>query len=177
MSQDIEHLNIHRLDITEKGMIVLGTWAASNILINPVLARNASGSEKYFYNMNTYWNAVNLAIAGVGYYNSISADPGAFSAQQTIIEQQKIEKLLMLNTGLDVAYVLGGLYLRERSKNVSKNGDRLKGFGESLILQGAWLFTFDLIFYFVHHKSGSKLLNAIEGLAFTPNGFNITFGL
>jgi len=98
MSQDIEHLNIHRLDITKKGMIVLGTWAASNILINPVLARNASGSEKYFYNMNTYWNAVNLAIAGVGYYNSISADPGAFSAQQTIMEQQKIEKLLMLSS-------------------------------------------------------------------------------
>ncbi len=27
-----------------------------------------------------------------------------------------MEKILLLNTGLDVAYVLGGLYLTEKSK-------------------------------------------------------------
>ena len=37
-----------------------------------------------------------------------------------------IQKILLLNAGLDVGYMLGGLYLTERSKNTEKNPERIK---------------------------------------------------
>ncbi|MEM8896402.1 MAG: hypothetical protein AAGC88_17615, partial [Bacteroidota bacterium] len=109
-------------------MTVLGSWAAGNIIMNPILGRNATGSDKYFYQMNTWWNVVNLAIAGFGYYGTATDDPTSFNALGSLQEQNSIEKILLINAALDVAYVLGGLYMRERSLNVENNSDRLHGF-------------------------------------------------
>ena len=172
-SQDLGSFNQERIDLTKDGMFVLGGWATANILINPILAAGASGSRKYFYQMNAYWNVVNLAIAGIGYYGITTQDPMSFSMAQSIKEQSKIEQLLLFNAGLDIAYVLGGLYLTERSKNISGNQDRLKGFGQAIMLQGAWLFSFDLVFYLVQKNHGGKLINSLSALSITPDGFTL----
>jgi hypothetical protein len=67
-----------------------------------------------------------------------------------------MQNIFIFNAGLDVGYMAIGLYLMERSKNASKNQDLLKGYGSSLILQGGFLFAFDLVMYFVH-KSNANL--------------------
>ena len=173
-AQEWTAFNQERLTMTRHGMLVLGTWAASNLIVNPILASQASGSRKYFFRMNAYWNVVNLAIAGIGYYGAAKADPNLLSLSETISEQHKIEKLLLFNAGLDLAYVLGGLYLRERSKNTNNNPDRLKGFGESIILQGAWLFAFDMAFYLFQRHHGVPL---IEGLSLIPSPVGLTLAV
>ena len=94
--------------------------------------------------MNLAWNSVNLVIAGFGYYNALNAGSD-LTLLETFAEQKGIENILLLNAGLDVGYMLGGLYLLERSKNVGKRQDILKGFGQSIILQGGFLFAFDVI--------------------------------
>lgn len=174
--QDIDSFNQKRLDINQKGMIVLGSWALLNIASAPVMASRSEGSQKYFYQMNGYWNIVNLAIAGFGFYSSLNGATDIDLAQ-SIAEQNKMEKILLFNAGLDVAYMLGGLYLTERSKNATKNPERLKGFGRSIMLQGAFLFTFDLILYGIHSRHGQSLLPVIEGLSFHPslNGVGVSF--
>lgn len=150
-------------------MIILGSWAAANLFSSPVLAGRASGSKRYFHQMNGFWNIVNVGIAGAGYLALTKEDPSSFTLAQSILEQQKIEKLLLFNTGLDIAYVLGGLYMAERSKNIIKNADRLKGFGQSIMLQGGFLFAFDLLFYLTMNSHGKGVYTLLNSLQITPN--------
>lgn len=154
-SADITPFAAQRLQKEKIGMIVLGSWAVGNIAVGAALAGSREGEDKYFHIMNMGWNAVNLGLATFGYLHAINADPASYDLQSAIQAQYNVEKLLLLNTGLDVGYVLGGLYLMERSKNATKHPERLKGFGKSIILQGSFLFVFDLASYFVHTQTRS----------------------
>ncbi|MGB3467942.1 MAG: hypothetical protein WBA74_21835 [Cyclobacteriaceae bacterium] len=173
----LESINSTRIDKTKTGMLILGGWAIGNMLTSPLLASRASGSAKYFHQMNGYWNIINLGIAGFGYYGLLRQDPSALSLAQSIAEQQKIENMLLFNTGLDVAYVIGGLYMYERAKNVSKNADRLKGFGQSVMLQGGFLLVFDLIFYLTMNKHGKLIDGLIDNIQLTGNSISLIFKL
>lgn len=172
-AQNVDGFNDERLNLNKKGMLVLGSWAVANIALSPILANSASGSEKYFHQMNGYWNGVNLVIAGLGYYTAIKTDPNGLSMSQTLKEQQKLEKTLLFNAGLDLAYIAGGFYLQERAKNTTANADRLQGFGQSLVLQGGFLFAFDVAFYLVQKNHGAKLFPLVDNLAIHPTGFSI----
>jgi hypothetical protein len=80
-----------------------------------------------------------------------------------------------LNAGLDVAYVMTGFFLIEKGKNSANNADRLKGFGYSLILQGGFLFAFDLIMYFTHsHNADLMLYPVIDGIYSDNLGIGLT---
>jgi hypothetical protein len=73
--------------------------------------------------------------------------------------------------------MLGGAYLIERSKNTVENPERLKGFGRSIILQGSFLFAFDLATYLVHANQNKDIPKLLEGLSFTGDsvGLYLTF--
>lgn len=105
--------NQERNDLNRKGMIVLGSWAGANLITNGILLSNSSGSDKYFYQMNIYWNVVNGALAGLGVLGP-KKKQGNLSAFQTLEEQSSTEKTFLINTGLDVAYVMTGAYLLEK---------------------------------------------------------------
>jgi hypothetical protein len=62
----LSNFNQERLDLNRKGMVVLGSWAGANLITNGILLSNSSGSDKYFYQMNVYWNVVNGTLAGLG---------------------------------------------------------------------------------------------------------------
>ncbi len=164
--ENLELFNKARLDRQRTSMLVLGSWAIGNMAVGGALIGRKDGVEKEFHIMNVGWNVVNLALAGAGYYTAVTTDTGEFDLYQTIQEQQKIEKILLFNAGLDVGYMLGGLYLMERSKNDTKNADRLKGFGKSILLQGAFLFAFDLGAYFYIHQNAADLPPLLSGLQF-----------
>ncbi len=160
--------------INKVGMITLGGWAVGNIAVNSLLLPGASGQQKYFYQMNTYWNVVNLAIAGYGYYAAVKGDaPG--SLHEIADAHHTIQKILLLNAGLDVAYVMTGLFLKEAGKNSVKNGNRLKGFGNAVLLQGGFLLIFDIGMYLVHQSNGSTLQEIMQGLSFTGDGIGYVF--
>ncbi len=72
-------------------------------------------------------------------------------------KQGAVEKIFLVNAGLDVAYIAGGLYLKEKSVNSAGNASRLKGYGESIMLQGSVLLFFDAIMYGIHNKNGKNL--------------------
>ncbi len=175
LAQSLGAFNESRLDINKTGMIVLGSWAAGNIILNPILGSKTNGSDKYFYQMNTWWNVVNLAIAGFGYYNAASDDPSTFDALSSLQEQQSIEKILLVNAALDVGYILGGLYMKERSLNIDKNADRLHGFGRAIILQGTFLLVFDAIFYAIHKSNSRELLDLLQHVNISASGFSIRY--
>ncbi len=156
-------------------MMILGSWAVGNMIVNPIAGRNAIGEDEYFHQMNTWWNAVNLVIAGAGYYGAFKDDPAAYGLYESIQEQSKIDKLLLVNAALDIGYMVGGLYLIERSKNVTNKPERLKGFGKAIILQGGFLFAFDTIMYIIHQNHAPELGNFFSNLAISPTGFSYTY--
>lgn len=105
--------------------------------------------------MNVYWNTVNAAIAGIGFLQAKKALTKKITPQQNWLQQQKTEQFLLLNTGLDAAYITTGLYLREHG--LRKNNDQTEGFGSSIILQGSFLFVLDVIQYLEHRQNGKRL--------------------
>ncbi|MEM0942082.1 MAG: hypothetical protein AAF600_20130 [Bacteroidota bacterium] len=169
----LDRFNQERLDLNQKGMLVLGSWALANIISSPIFAGRSSGSIRAFHQMNGYWNSVNLVIAGFGYYNAFKGEANGLSLAESILEQQSIEKILLFNAGLDLAYITGGFYLRERAKRGVKNESRLNGFGNALLLQGGFLFAFDLVFYLVQRGHASVLFEHIEGITFHSNGLGL----
>ena len=57
------------------------------------------------------------------------------------------EKSFLFNAALDVAYMTAGFWLIDASNYRADDADRFRGFGQSLILQGGFLFVFDLIMH------------------------------
>ena len=177
-SQELYELNEQRLQINKSAMIVLGSWASINILSGLVLRSNTAGSTRYFHEMNVLWNLVNLGLAAGGIYSSIKGDPAAFDAWQTYHEQQKLEQILLVNGALNVSYILAGVYLKERAKNATKKPERLKGYGNSLLLQGGFLLLFDTAQYWIHHSNATpKLKQLISQISVGSNGIAISFHL
>jgi hypothetical protein len=162
LQEDLDTYNKERLSIQKKGMGALGIWAIGNIAWGTVGVLNSEGAAKEFNEMNLIWNGVNLALAIPGY---ISAGKGkyALTLRQTYKEQQKVEKSFLINSGLDLGYILGGLYLTEKSKSTSNktNHDKELGYGNSFMLQGAFLLLLDVTLYSVHSTHGNKKLNSI----------------
>jgi len=171
-TMDLQHFNEIRLNKTKTAMSVLGTWAVGNIAVGSILASKKTGEDKAFYQMNAMWNGVNLTLAGFGLYSAITTDPSSFGLYETFNEQQKLQKILLFNAGLDIAYMAGGLYLREKGKNTLdfEKSTKHRGWGKSILLQGAFLFVFDLGTYFTLSKDNVELKTLIEGLSFNGNG-------
>ena len=110
--------------------------------------------------MNLYWNIVNLIIAGAALYGIISGDPTTQSLLQSLKLHVWYKKILYLNVGLDVAYIMLGSYLKERSRTSPKT-EQLQGWGQAVVLQGLFLFLLDLVLVVLLEYSADKLFSLI----------------
>lgn len=143
-----------RMNINENAMLVLGGWAAGNILAGAYGNYKAKGETKYFHQFNAMWNVVNLGIAAFGYFNAVNSDPSSMTNLEILNDYNSLQSFLLLNAGLDAAYIMTGFYLKERAKN-SPSAERLKGYGNSLLLQGGFLLLFDIALYFIHQNNAN----------------------
>jgi hypothetical protein len=169
--------HLERMKINESAMLVLGGWAVGNILVGTYGNFKASGEAKYFHQFNAMWNVVNLGIAAFGYFNAINSDPSSMSNLEILNEYNSLQSFLLLNAGLDVAYIATGFYLKERSKN-SSSSERLRGYGNSLLLQGGFLLMFDVALYFIHQNNADlNLYPHLESLLIGGIGIGITLKL
>jgi len=169
----LNNYNKEREKISKKGIEVLACYSVANIIYGSIAASQASGSNKYFNEMNAIWNGITLGIVGLGYFTA--KKEGVLSYNESIKKQHGVEKLFLFNAGLDLAYIAGGAYLKERSKTNDKNQIRLKGYGESVMLQGGVLLLFDAIMYAIHDKHGEALYKLGDNfkLAATENGVGV----
>lgn len=153
-SLHLQNFQMERKDINETAMLVLGGWAVGNILVGTYGNFKATGEAKYFHQFNAMWNVVNLGIAAFGYFNAVNSDPSSMTNLEIIKDFNSLQNFLLLNAGLDVAYIATGLYLKERSKN-SSSAERLRGYGNSLLLQGGFLLLFDVTLFFIHQNNAN----------------------
>lgn len=171
----LQKFHLERMNINESAMLVLGSWAVGNILVGTYGNFKASGEAKYFHQFNAMWNVVNLGIAAFGYFNAVNSDPASMTNLEILKDYNSLQSFLLLNAGLDAAYIMTGFYLKERSKNSSR-ADRLKGYGNSLLLQGGFLLLFDVTLYFIHQNNANiNLYPHLESLL--AGGFGVGINL
>jgi hypothetical protein len=157
-----DSFNRERVQIVKHSMVVLGSWGAANLIYNGLSLKASSGSNKYFHRMNLIFGGVNVALAGASLFFSKYASGLSYS--QTLKKQTSVEKIFLFNAGLDVAYVVGGFYFKERKSGNVQIQDRNEGYGKGIILQGCALFLFDGIMYLIHQKHGKQLYKLADRL-------------
>lgn len=165
-----------RIEYSKKSMLVLGGWSVANIMVSGIATNTHNKEMRYFHQMNVLWGGINLAIAGLGYRGARREkidDPSAATVQK---HQNKIEKTYLINAGLDLVYIGGGLLMNQTSGN-QKNPEKFKGYGNSIMLQGGFLLLYDVINYAIHRKQGKQLNRMVEKLTVSggPGSLSMTY--
>lgn len=174
-SDTLTAFNSDRISLNQKGMYVLSGWALTNIATGSVGYFRSSGTTKYLHQMNVGWNLVNLAIAGGALWQYSQADPTAFNLVESVSEAQSIEKILMLNIGLNVSYMAAGGYLWERG--IRKSSNRLQGYGQSLLIQGGFLLLFDSTLYWLNRSNNSQMDSILEHISVAGTQLSVSIPL
>lgn len=139
----VEALDANRLKVSRTGMSVLGGWAVGNLAVGGVGVAVAEDEQwRSFHGANAGWNAVNLGIAGASLLSTRGQTPGSVGWPGALTETRKLERALAFNAGLDVAYGVIGAWLWERGTRL--DDPRQLGWGQALVLQGGFLFAFDV---------------------------------
>ena len=129
-------------------MTVLLGWSVLNLVAGSLgAALFRLRSRKVFWGANAAWNLVNLAIATAGLLSARAHPLGSLAGIALAREIVVFQGILLVNVGLDVGYVATGVVTyfwgRERSEPWRR------GVGSALILQGGFLFVFDVILTFM----------------------------
>lgn len=171
---ELKAFNERKDQIGKRSMYALGGWAVGNFAVSGAMIGFSSGPERYFHEMNIYWNVVNIGLAGLGILGSRKQKDR--NLLETINAQHSTEKIYLLNAGLDVGYIFGGLYLTELAHRTPAQFDRFTGFGQSIILQGGFLLVLDTVMYFIYKNQRNKKLQPIlENIDVGLTGFRMRF--
>lgn len=173
---DLTQFEKKRVSIQKNAMIILGGWSAANIIVSGIATDTRNKEARYFHQMNVMWGGINLAIAGLGYWGATKEKIDNPTLSSVLKHQNKTEKTFLLNAGLDVIYIGGGLLMNQTSDN-QKVPERFKGYGNSIMLQGGFLLLFDVVNYAIHRKHGKQLNGMIEKITLNagPSSLYITY--
>jgi hypothetical protein len=154
-----DSIAVSRNHITRSAMITLGTWAVANIGSGFIIAGRTTGVTKYAWQMNGYWNSINLGLAGMGYLRSMKESTKSTSMLDVYEAQNKLEKIYYLNFGLDFGYIAAGLYIREKGLEATNlhMSNQLRGYGTSIIIQGAFLLLMDGTMILLHSRNTRRM--------------------
>lgn len=155
---------------------ILAGWSVANLALSGIALGQANGSNKYFHEMNLYWNVINVGIAGIGLLGLRKIN-GSPTVSSVVKEHYTLQKSLLLNTGLDIAYVTSGFWLLDKSKTeiTQVRSERFRGFGQAVVVQGGFLLVFDLTNYFIHRSDSPRLHRLLDQVSFSGNSVNIKF--
>lgn len=153
--------NARRLGVNRASMIVLGAWALGNLAVGSVGFATASDERVRFLHLgNAAWNVVNLALATIGLISDWGKDPASFDARQSLEAISTQQKVLLVNAGLDVAYLATAAFLWQRGDATADA--RLVGLGQALLIQGGFLLVFDVVCAVLAGRLTEDLLLGVE---------------
>jgi hypothetical protein len=170
-----EAVAMERINITRGYMTALGAWGLVNVVQGSISATNTVGPEHYFHQMSAYFNAVNVGIAAVGFLGIKKELLKTNTLESEIKAQQKIQKILLINSALDIGYF--GIGLLMRNSGIKNQNAKIQGYGGSIMLQGAFLLAYDLLQFGAHRKNGKRLGQkfGIWTLGPTPSGMGLAY--
>lgn len=125
---------------------------------------------RYFHEMNVLWGAVNMGIALFGMAGVKKEMTAQYNYKQAYDKYTSNKKLYLINAGLDVLYIAGGVGLNEYGRGAGRDKAIFQGFGKSIAIQGIALLLFDNVMFAAHHRNNSKWYILMSDLRFTGNG-------
>lgn len=170
-------------DITERqtrlqrtGTWTLAGWSLANLAVSGIAISKAEGSARYFHEMNLYWNAVNVGIAGAGLLSLRKKNPSP-TLSSAVKNHYTLQKTLLFNSGLDLAYITSGFWLLDKSKTeiIVTRQNRFRGFGQAVMVQGGFLLIFDVTNYLLHRSDNARLHQLLAKVSVTNNGVSLRF--
>lgn len=174
-TDELRQFNERKDQIGKRSMYALGGWAVGNFAVSGALLGSTTGADRHFHEMNIYWNVVNVGLATVGLLGSRKGNADR-NLLKTINAQHSTEKIYLLNAGLDVGYIMGGLYLTELANRFPDRKDQFTGWGYSIAFQGGFLLVLDAVMYFIYKGHRNKNLNPIlENVDVGLTGFRVRF--
>lgn len=118
-------------------------WNLVNMAIGIWLGRSTSAEQSGMGSQAVGWAGVNFAIAFFGSRATAkrAVRPDAMDKPVLVKEARNLQRLLWLNAGLDVGYMLGGWWYARREQARPFR----RGIGRGIVVQGALLLVFDVI--------------------------------
>jgi hypothetical protein len=144
------------------------------MIVGGIGMAKTSETTKYFHQMNAAWNVVNAGIAVYALLDMTGTDISTLSADEMMRKHIRSENLFLINAGLDILYMAGGAWMIHAAGRNEKRHDMLKGYGQSVILQGAFLFLFDLVKFGIQYNHRQNFTEATTNLGLTGNGITLS---
>ena len=164
--QTVEQYNRQRLDRNRRGMSVLLGWSLVNMGAGTAGFLLSDGPTRHFHGMNAMWNVVNAIIAGFGYRDAATTDPGDGDAMDALDDTHSFEKVLLFNAGLNTGYIAAGAFLWERGRRTGS--EQLQGFGPAVALQGLFLLGFDTTMFLLSRRHRQQFEITVAPQLTTP---------
>lgn len=161
-------------NINRNGMFVLGSWGVANITTGLIGRANTGGTSHYFHEMNIGWGGVNTTLAAISFFSK--PKDTLVSLDRLKRKQTQLERVFLINAGLDVVYVSAGALLIHAGNKPAQTNERFIGYGNSLVMQGGFLFLFDGFMYCIHKQHGKHMpILAKTTIGYVPNGLYISY--
>ena len=173
---ELNQFNTERININKKGMLVLGAWSLANVAAGAYGYSTTNAEvDKNFHKMNMMWGGINFVFAAAGYVGAVT-DKKTYDLNKSFKQQQSIEKTFLVGAAFDGVYITAGLYLTEKAKNNENKFAIYKGYGQSVMMQGAFLFCFDTGMFLIENNHGNKkLYKFIDNINLSSNGIGLQF--
>jgi hypothetical protein len=165
----VDSIKYQQVNITRSSSLVLSGWGTLSLGSGLIAASQTSGEAYHFHRTNAIFGGVNLLLGQLGYWTNRRKPTGSPGLPKLFREQEKLEKLFLFNTALDLVYVGAGVFLIDKGNNkTGPDRDQLRGTGRSFLVQGGFLLLFDGVLYLLHNRNGNRLNAFLDRLAFSP---------
>lgn len=153
--------NARRLSVNRASMYVLAGWALGNMAVGSIgFATFPDERVRFIHLGNAAWNLVNLTLATIGLISEWGKDPASFDARQSLEAVSTQQKVLLVNAGLDAAYLATAAFLWQRGEATADV--RMVGLGQALLIQGAFLLVFDVVCAVLAGRLTEELLLGVD---------------
>lgn len=144
--------NLYKFQL--KALPVLSAWGLASFIAGLVWLPNREAWRAGFGTQFAAWGLIDAFIALLGQRaaarNHSRWQRGEIDKQEQQRQAAQFERLLWLNAGLDICYVLGGKWLVSRQPQDA----RRQGMGWGIMVQGGVLFIWDVILGILVHNRG-----------------------
>lgn len=117
-------------------------WGLFNVIIGALLQGTSSPLWRAFGQQSIGWGAINVALAVFGRRGLRRKLARGYPTEEAQRDAHTLWRILWINTGLDVLYIAGGWKLARSRGDVDA---KTRGHGVGVVVQGAFLFIFDLL--------------------------------
>ena len=132
-------MSIWNFSSTLTGRLLI--WSGLSVLVSAVMVFS---SNPFLHGLGIQFFAWGVIDAAIAYFGAKASEKKRLrlggSAEAEAKESRWLERILWINTGLDMFYVFGGLWLMQ---TWSMDSLLWKGHGVGIIIQGGFLLLFD----------------------------------